>query len=133
MVAGPNGVYAPSNMVPAIPISRQVNGIANAADANLPVVMQPMSRPVGTRRVVINEADKALPVPMVPISRTRTRTVPGGYRRIPRIVPTTSGIIYSPYEEDHIGFGGIKQYNTEQSPEQVVPYVSTRYTPYNPH
>ena len=133
MVAGPNGVYAPSNMVPAIPISRQVNGIANAADANLPVVMQPMSRPVGTRRVVINEADKALPVPMVPISRTRTRTVPGGYRRIPRIVPTTSGIIYSPYEEDHIGFGGIKQYNTEQSPAQVVPYVSTRYTAYNPH
>ncbi len=104
--AGPNGIYVPNNNVPAIPIDR---------------------------RIIINEADKALPVVMTPRTRTITRTIPATYRRLPRIVPTTSGIIYSPYEEDHIGFGGMKQYNTEQSPAQVVPYVSTRYTAYNPY
>ena len=93
--AGPNGTYMPNNNVPAIPIDR---------------------------RVIINEADKALPVVMTPRTRTITRTIPATYRRLPRIVPTTSGIIYSPYEEDHIGFGGMKQYNTEVSPAEVVPY-----------
>ena len=74
--------------------------------------------PMREERYVINEADKYLPVPLIPIQRQIQRLMPGKYRRLSRIIPTTSGFIFSPYADDRMF--GWRQYNTERSIEEAI-------------